>query len=986
MAAKPAHHSVWPTSTTIPLSLTNPSVEWSYRQSPLPALSGPDDILKAVQADDGGKAWKECRQMPSLVQAELIEIGEARDPRIGDGEKDVQWIGEEDWIYKCQFSLPYPQSIYEDEHDELEKEIIFEGLDTIAVVYLDGKEILRSENMFHTHRIPLPSSSLSTTSKNHTLHLIFPSAFLHARKIEHFSTKNVVWNGDSSRVWVRKAGFGWGWDWGPVVMTVGPWKPIYISLFPRWAPRVVDWFPNPTIDLESGKSELEIEVTVTVPTAVAHRDHMTGTVEKCERFVAQLTLSSLYHASDSNSAHLNQTTGSRVLRKSALEIDVTQTNLRGDGSLRLKHKWEIEKREVDWWYPNGFGGAGEGDGQWKPSLYEIRLEVVDTLTGKPLQTFTKSIGFRSVRLVQRPLDDEEGCTFFFEINGKSMWVGGANWIPMDSFLTTTTPIRYRLWLEKLVEARMTMVRVWGGGIYESDEFYSICDELGILVWQDFAFACGQYPAHPSFLSSVRKEAEDNVRRLRSHPSLVVLCGNNEDYQIAESEGLEYDPQDHDGDWTKTTFPAREIYERLLPSVVSELAPDIYYHPGSPWGGKTSRDPTVGDIHQWNVWHGTQEPYQNWDQLSGRFVSEFGMQGFPSEKTVDFWLDGNQGERFPQSRMIGYHNKAAGFERRLELYLVENIRHSFDIPSYIYATQLIQAETLSWAYRVWRRNWKGPGKEYNAGALVWQLNDVYPCTSWSIVDYFLRPKPAYFAIRSALAPLAINLKRVTRQVRRSDKPFTALVKEEVFVEAWITSSLLSPCSCVYTLEAFDLVTGEKVEGWGTAETGIAVEVEANRSKELGEWKISGYSGAAVVKGGANAYNKGQLVVCGTLRRAGSDEILGRHSSWPEPYKFLSFPSPSTTALSICPHQSTPAALTFQISAQTPVKGLILELSSDDYELEDNCLDLIPREQRLLKVKRRLSSEVTGQNDVVLKWKYLSKENGETLDLGANVNGK
>lgn len=184
-----------------------------------------------------------------------------------------------------------------------------------------------------------------------------------------------------------------------------------------------------------------------------------------------------------------------------------------------------------------------------------------------------------------------------------------------------------------------MIRVWGGGYFEDDAFYDVCDELGILCWQDFMFGCGAYPAHEAYIKSVKREAEDNVRRIRSHPCLAIFAGNNEDYQVAEQMKLEYDPEDGDVEhWRKSSFPAREIYERTLPDVVASLT-DVYYHPGSPWGGKDTTDPTVGDIHQWNVWHGDQKPYQEWDKLGGRFISEFGesglrLPGSAREQTAD----------------------------------------------------------------------------------------------------------------------------------------------------------------------------------------------------------------------------------------------------------------------------------------------------------------------------------------------------------------
>lgn len=242
------------------------------------------------------------------------------------------------------------------------------------------------------------------------------------------------------------------------------------------------------------------------------------------------------------------------------------------------------------WYPAGYG---------KQPLYELTA----TLTAKEahLDVSSKRIGLRRAELIQRSLVDASGTTFFFQVNNVPIFCGGSNWIPADNFIPKISRQRYRDWIKLMVDGNQAMVRIWGGGIFEESALYEACDEMGILVWQDFLFGCGNYPAYPEFLQSVEREAIANVKRLRHHPSIVIFAGNNEDYQYMESEGLEYDPMDKKpANWLKTTFPARYIYEKLLADVCKDLIPDIYYHYGSPYGGgKDTRDQTVGDLHQWN---------------------------------------------------------------------------------------------------------------------------------------------------------------------------------------------------------------------------------------------------------------------------------------------------------------------------------------------------------------------------------------------------
>jgi len=237
------------------------------------------------------------------------------------------------------------------------------------------------------------------------------------------------------------------------------------------------------------------------------------------------------------------------------------------------------------WYPYKYGPQ---------DTYEVHAACGSSVCSK-----TKTVGFRKVRLVQEV--DRVGKTFYFNINNCDIFCGGSNWIPADSFTPRLTPERYRTWLQMMVDGHQSMIRIWGGGIYEEDVFYDLCDELGILVWQDFMFGCGNYPAFPELRESIRMEAQQNVRRIRHHPSLVIFAGNNEDYQVQETNNLTYEFHDKNPEnWLKTNFPARFIYEKILPEVMEAEAPHIPYHPGSPWGdGLTTSNATVGDMHQWN---------------------------------------------------------------------------------------------------------------------------------------------------------------------------------------------------------------------------------------------------------------------------------------------------------------------------------------------------------------------------------------------------
>ncbi|OBZ77132.1 Beta-mannosidase B [Grifola frondosa] len=653
----------------------------------------------------------------------------------------------------------------------------------------------------------------------------FASAFRKGRAIEKQHGKLNLWNGDSSRLHVRKAQYNYGWDWGPVLMTVGPWKPISLQTYRT---RITDLDVRPQVN-EDLTALLDVDFILS------------------------------NKASSVASVLVKGPQGNTLVGQSSIRIGA-------DGHAKAHFRFSPAVYEL--WYPVGYGGQ---------PIYSVEVEVADE-QGVAFDRKVQKIAFRRARVVQDELVGQEGRTFLFEINNIRIFCGGSNWIPADSFLTTMTPERYRAWLQLL-----------------SDIFYDICDELGILVWQDFMFGCGQYPAYDSFTRSVEVEAEQNVKRLRHHPSIVIFAGNNEDYQLAESCKLQLDYSDEKSDFRETNFPARYIYERLLPSVVEKFC-DIHYHRSSPYSGfgKVTTDRSYGDLHQWNVWHGSQEPWHNWDKLSGRFG------GYPDIRTVDYWLGGNTAERYPQSRTMNNHNKADGFERRLELYLVENFKHAFDIESYVYYTQIMQAETLASAYRLWRRNWQGRGKEYTAGALVWQINDCWP--------------PAYFAIARELRPYTVGMAR--HEVRTpADALSAAFFTIDTVLEVWGTNSTLVEKNAMLEVAAFDLHSG-----W-TEKFARRVVLAPNASTEL-------HSGDRRV---------------GAAARRGRG-VLGRYSNWPEPFKFIKFPDVDELGFQAVVGADSESV---ELSTKKPIKGIVLDAEGEHVRWGDQAIDLVPGDPQVIK---------------------------------------
>lgn len=579
----------------------------------------------------------------------------------------------------------------------------------------------------------------------------------------------------------------------------------------------------------------------------------------------------------------------------------------------------IPPQDIKLWMPNGYGDQ---------TLYDVKVRLISE-GGEDIHIVQKRIGFRKVELVQIP--DKHGKSFFFRVNGVDIFCGGSCWIPADSFLTNITPARLRSWMELMVPANQKMIRIWGGGIYEDDAFYDACDELGIMVWQDFMFACGNYPTWPSMLESIELEAVANLRRLRHHPCLAIFAGNNEDYQVQEQCGLTYNYEDKDEkSWLKTDFPARYIYEALLPRVMESELPSVPYHPGSPWGdGKTTSDPTVGDIHQWNVWHGTQQKYQIFDSLGGRFNSEFGMEAFPHIATIKSFVEKEE-DLYPQSHVMDFHNKADGHERRIATYLVENVRTATQLEAYIHLTQLIQCEALMFGYRGWRKQWGDD--RHCGGALVWQLNDCWPVTSWAICDYYLRRKPAYYAMARVLAPMAVGVRREHHDwsVTHAREPKTQSW------ELWAVSSKLEDRTVDVELRFVSVRTGKDIKEKITRK---GVKLVANGTTNI-------------TTGHVDNIEEEPHVLAARMWLDG--ELIARDTDWPQPLKYLQFPERGVKV-----EVKDDAIL---VSVQRPVKCLVFE-ERQGCHLTDSAIDLVPGDDQIVKVRG------LHKGDKPLDWTYL-----------------
>jgi beta-mannosidase len=777
--------------------------------------------------------------VPGSVQQDLIAQGVVPDPFVGRQETDVQWVGERDWCYRLDFDVTADA-----QRDQMA--LCFDGLDTFARLWLDGEPLAESENMFVPLRVDVTGR---LAPGRHTLWMRFDSAWRRGRAIEaHHGGPRPLWNGDSSRLQVRKAPYHYGWDWGPTLLTCGPWKAVRLEASDL---RIAE-LASP-VTLSDGLTHGRVDVLT----------RLDGTIEPGTE---------VCHTLRDAAGQLVATHRSRATAQHATSLAIPAPQL---------------------WWPAGHGAQ---------PLYTLDSRLV-TADSTVLDEQQRRLGLRTVRLVQEPVAGEAGRSFVFEVNGRALFCGGANWIPDDNLLHRITPERYRERVQQAVDANLVMLRVWGGGIYEDDAFYDACDALGVLVWQDFLFACGLYPVYPAFLASVEAEARAAITRLRHRASLAIWCGNNEDYTLAETVG---------------GTCATPIYEQLLPTLCLALDPGRPYWPGSPWTPATpgtgqprpSQDMGTGDRHSWEVWHQLMLPYQRYAEVGARFVSEFGMQSHPSMAVFEQAIPAE--ERFPGSRTLQWHNKASspvGMDghRRLAVYRADTLRHPDTLAAEVYATQFVQAEAMRHAYEAFRRRWQTPGARACGGALVWQLNDCWPVTSWAVIDSAGRPKPAWYTIRRAMAPLACAVRR----------------DATAGVSAWAmngTGRVLA-VQARWQLLAID---GEPIDDH-TADVTLATNATTTLAPPPA-WSADPAHPLI-----------GRLTLTDT-----TDTIHSAHAhAWPEPFRWHRFHDPQVQLV------VEPGSGFVQVSASRPAKGVWLE--APEGRFEDNFLDLLPGEVRRLRVR-------------------------------------
>jgi beta-mannosidase len=775
---------------------------------------------------------------PGDAYLALIEAGRLDHPFRGRNEDAAAWVRDREWWQRTTFVAP---SRAEGEVTEL----VFDGLDTFASIYLDGVLLGRTDNMFRRYAFDI--GDRIKPGETHAIAIRFdPPALAVVDRLLPVWTAFTDRVSRSKRNQIRKAQFGWGWDWGPDLPTVGVWQAARIET--RARPQI----EGVRFDTLSASAETaRVRITVETPADAA--------------LVVEVTLT--------------DPDGAMVFNR---------TTQPGDASGAL----EIERPRL-WWTAD----LGE------QPLYDLTVRLFDG--DRLLDEIRRDVGIRTIALDETPDPDEPGTTFFrFVLNGAPVFAKGACWVPTTSFVGDVASEPYDRLLEQAVGANMNMIRVWGGGIYEPDAFYDLCDRKGLLVWQDFMFACAHYPEDGEFAASVKVEVEEQVRRLRHHACLALWCGNN------ESQAMNRINTDKGGDPVRLSGTA--LYDDLIPEVLGRLDPEALYRPGSPWGGSNPNTMRAGDVHNWTVWHGlppipddtmvgpyevTPEgiAYTRYAEDQSRFVSEFGIQSAPALATLKRWMD--PADLKPDSP--GFLARIKDEAKKADAMISTVTGPAATIEDYVDFTQWTQAEGLKFGIEHFRRR-----TPHCSGALIWQFNDCWPCVSWSLVDYDGVEKASWFAVRRAFAPVLASFHI-----------------ENGVAELWIVNDTL-----------------ETVSG----EAGIALSHLDGRMKwqATAAFAVAPNTGAAIWRGEVAAAD--DLVL--TVRSA--EDLFAPNRELLAPIARLALPQGARPEMTV--RRIGPRELAVDLSAETWLAFVHLVSDRADLRFSDNWFDMAAGERRTITI--------------------------------------
>ena len=792
---------------------------WQFRQ-----------LTNSLQSAEEG--WMPAA-VPGDVHLDLIANKVIPDPFYRDNESKLQWIETANWEYRTTIDAS-PVLLA-----RANIELVFEGLDSLAQVYLNGDKILEADNSFRTWRVPVKSKLKAGANQ---LRVVFPSPITSAKDIaarDPWQAKT----GTEPKTYIRKAAYQYGWDWGPRFVTSGIWRPVRLESWDQV--RIAD-FAVRQHDVTAAVAHLSAQVELEASTAGPANVSVAYTVDGKP---ARLARDVMLHA----------------------------------GSNRIEFPIEIAKPRL--WYPAGYGDQ---------ALYDFTTRV--TVGRQIADERSVKTGLRSVVLDRSA--DQWGRSFQFVVNGIPVFAKGANVIPFDSFPTRVTVDDYRRILQSARDANMNMIRVWGGGYYGTDDFYEICDQLGIMVWQDFMFGNDWQPGTFAFKQNVEAEAEDQVRRLRNHPSIVLWCGNNETEEAFN--------------WgTRWQLPADvrlrmwqdylTQFSGILDRVVARLEPEIPYWPSSPSSDyeTTSENFVTGDMHDWGVWHG-RVPFTDYEKHLWRFVSEFGFQSFPEMRTIESFTQAEDRTGITTPIMLAHQKNNEG-NSILHDYMTRDYPEPKDFASFVYVSQVLQAEGIKIGAEHFRRS-----RPATMGALYWQLNDCWPVASWSSIDYYGRWKALQYYARRFYAPVLVS-------------PHI----ENGVMKVYAVSDLTVPQSAQLLVALMDF------DGKVLLEDKREVTVAPLTSQVVLEWPLDKIS---VADGG----DPSRVFISAKLIRSNGE--IARNLIYLAPTKDVRL---KPAALDVQAREQNDR-ITIRISSPVLARDVYLSFGNLDVKLSDNYFDLLPGE--------------------------------------------
>lgn len=689
--------------------------------------------------------------VPGVVHTDLINNKIIEDPFFRLNERGMQWIDKEDWIYQTSFQLT-PEMMERQNID-----LVFKGLDTYADVYLNEKKILETNNMFREWKTDIkaelkPGENILKIYFHSPIKVDIPKwdALPYHYEASNDQSENGGLFDKKVSVFARKAGYHYGWDWGPRLVTSGIWRPVYIEAWDD--ARLSDVFIR---QQEVSKSRASIVGEIEV---------------QSDKEIDEATLT------------VTDAASGRVMAGKTVSLH--------KGNNKISLPFIIRNPRL--WWSNGLG---------EQHLYDFRTAL--TINNETSDIQSTQVGIRSLKIINRP--DKDGKTFYVELNGVPVFAKGANYIPQDNFLPRVTPELYEKTILDAANVNMNMLRIWGGGIYENDLFYELCDRHGILVWQDFMFACSLYPAEGELLENIRQEAIDNVKRLRNHACIALWCGNNECNDAWFNWGWQKRYKAQNPEYEKKIWKQfTDQYYVTLPEVVKEYAPKSFYWPSSPFAREDGgSDDHNGDRHYWDVWHG-KKPIETYNKERSRFFSEYGFQSFPEFESVKRYAPCEEDWDIYSEVMMSHQRGGMHANQLIETYLLNEYRTPKSFEAFLYMNHVLQGDAIKTAIEAHRRD-----MPYCMGTLFWQHNDCWPVASWASRDYYGRWKAQHYFARKAYRDILVS-------------PIT---DEDGVLNIQVVSDRLKSCNGTLQVEVMKL-TGEKVSSFKRN-----IKIDANSSQTV-----------------------------------------------------------------------------------------------------------------------------------------------------------